>query len=131
MSAPMVVRIERAGAPPDVHEFVDPDGERSAKVVRDQRGSTSVTLSLAGGGKVGKMLIAVSDDRAFVGLDSPDGIFQYGREPSVTVGPESITIGGQATEIEARFIWSLEDAAAIVRSWIVDEDAPSGGWEQQ
>lgn len=125
------VRVERPGRPQQVHEFVDHDGQQSAGIVRRLRGSESATVSLTTRHKDGHLLVAVSEYQAFIGLESRDGIFQYGRNSAAPTGTGEIPIEGQATELKARFIWSVEEAAAIVRAWIVDEDEPLGRWERQ
>ena len=102
-----------------------------AGLVRSLDGECDVTLTVSRQGADGHLLLAVTGSDAFVGLDVPGGLFQYaaGR---VGAGSHRFNIGGQATDIDSRYVVDLQSAASAVLEWLQSPDAsPSEAWERQ
>lgn len=77
---------------------------------------TTVTISMEGTEET--IHIAVSSGHAFVGLTSPDGVFQYVPHRCRSQGTYRFIIGGQPTDIEARYVTDLGSAAEAVGTWV-------------
>jgi hypothetical protein len=106
--------------------------EAVAAVVRDLQGERDATVMVSREGLDDRLMVAVSDDRVFLGLERPDGLFQFAEANNVSEGTQSFIIGGQEAEIEKRFLVSVDTAVAVVREWLDrGEDSSIGRWERQ
>src|SRR5437762_630857 len=79
--------------------------EAVVRTVRGLAGGRDVTVTITTEGVDERLMIAVDRSRAFVGLERPDGLFQFvsgnDDQQQVTQPP---TIGGQGADIESRYL---------------------------
>jgi hypothetical protein len=86
---------------------------------------------VAGFGKV--LRVAIDEAKVFLGLDSPDGAYQFVPTPSNPPhGTRPFSIGGQPVDMEERYIAHIEEATEVVKRWLGSGDISSIGiWEKQ
>ena len=128
---PVTVQVQRRDEMYEHREVDDRDGEATSKLVRDQEGSDDVTLVVQIPTRDDRMLIAISGDRAFVGLEGPSGIFQFRHRETAGREPALMLVGGQTTQIDGSYVWSVQGVAEIARTWITGEGHAPGEWERQ
>ena len=126
---PMTVRIERAGKPEVRLESVSVD--EVARLITALSGERGTTISVQPDGLDERLLVAVDGTRAFIGLKSPDGLFQFA--PRDTTSTATLfTIGGQVADIDSRVLVDLDTAARVLREWVIAGARPSlGTWARQ
>jgi hypothetical protein len=92
---------------------------------------TAISLSMAGLGEV--LRIAIDDAKAFVGLETPDGVLQFVPTRSKPLhGTCRFSIGGQPVEMEERYIADIEEATEVAKKWVTRGDVSSlGSWEKR
>lgn len=76
--------------------------------------------------------VAVDYAWAFLGLERPDGVFQYVTHVDEPLETQPFTIGGQEVEMESRYFSPVAKAADVVEEWFTKgEISSSGYWERQ
>ena len=126
----ITIKIDRAGHTPIVRAGVSI--RNAVALVRDQEGEPDATVTIALEGSEERLMVAVSGAHAFLGLERPDGVFQYVPDRFHGEVSRTFIVSGQVTEIAARNVLSLEGAAGVVEEWIrKGEDSSSGRWERQ
>lgn len=125
----MTLTIERAGQAGAPRGGLSAD--EIAKAVEEVSGERDTTVFIQPNGLDERVLVAVDKTRAFIGLERPDGLFQFARrDAGSTTTP--FTIGGQEADIEDRYVVDLATAASVVREWLVaGEESSRGTWERQ
>ena len=80
-----------------------------------------------------QLMIAIDGSTAFIGLERPDGLFQFVSDESKhDLAARPFTIGGQRADIEVRYLVDMTTAAAVVREWLeMGEASTRGSWERQ
>jgi hypothetical protein len=121
--------IERGGQPPAVTDGLT--AEAAGRLIARLAGETGVTVALSREETGERMLVAVNETYAFLGLESLDGVFQFVARDHRRDGTCPFVIGGQKTDIDARYVVALEHAAAVVQAWGDRAEDPSGDWERQ
>jgi hypothetical protein len=102
-----------------------------ARLVREMRWSRDTTISIQPEGREERLMVAVDLTQAFLGLERPDGLFQFARRDAES-GSSSLLIGGQETEIDVRYVFDPDSAASVVEEWLRTGDpSPMGMWERQ
>jgi hypothetical protein len=89
------------------------------------------TVRICRQGEDGELLVAISGSKAFVGLTGQGGVFQYvgGDESGSTV---ALQIGGQATEIDGRYVVAPFVAADVAAAWVrAGRQAAGEAWERR
>jgi hypothetical protein len=96
-------------------------------------GARDVTMIVSHESVDEQLMIAIDGSDAFIGLERPDGLFQFvSDESKYDMSTRSFTIGGQRTDIEARYLVDAATAATVVREWLEEGEASTrGGWERQ
>lgn len=124
------IAVERGGRSASVRKGVA--ANEVAAIVRTFEGEPDVTLIISREGSDERLLLAVSGAKAFVGLDTPDGVFRFiGRDKHAT-GKQPLIIAGQETNIESRSVLCVETAASVADEWLKDGRQSSlGAWERQ
>jgi hypothetical protein len=75
--------------------------------------------------------VALEAGRAFVGLTTTDGIYQFVADEQAE-GTCQFVIGGQPTSIDARYVRPVSAAIELLTAWLEGTaplDAPA--WERQ
>ena len=103
-----------------------------AGILRAFEGEPDVNLTISWEGTDERLLVAVSGALAFLGLDGPDGIFQFVGHDQGRRGTQRLMIGGQATDIESRSVLCVEEAAVVADEWLKGGRQSSlGDWERK
>jgi hypothetical protein len=77
-----------------------------------------------------RLLLAVEGTQGFLGLERPDGLLQFCPSDPAP-GPKRFQVGGQTTDIEAKYLVDLSTAAAIIDEWLtLGEMSSAGSWER-
>jgi hypothetical protein len=123
------VRVERTGRLPVVQNWQSVDSVVGAVIALD--GEHDVTVVITPGGSDARLLVAIDGSKAFLGIERPDGIFQFAHSnPTGMTLP--FTIGGQASDIDTRYLLDLKTAATVVGEGLtVGEQSSVGLWERQ
>jgi hypothetical protein len=124
------VAVEEGGHPPTVRTGLSADDV--AGIVRAQEGKPDATLTISREDSDGRLLIAVSGAQAFLGLDSPEGIFEFVAKEKDRRGTKRLVIGGQATDIESRSVVRVETAASVACEWLkTGRQSSLGTWDRK
>jgi hypothetical protein len=127
--ARLTVVIERAGEVQTSHDGVP--GAEVARIIEKMTGPADATVMLGLDGRDERLLVAVDNGLAFIGLERTDGVFQFAR-PDAEPGTTPLTIGAQEADIETRYVVDLETAGAVIQEWVDrGEDSSLGVWERQ
>lgn len=110
-------------------------GSSSDEVVdtlRRLEGVRDVTMTISPEGSGERLMAAVDGRSVLLGLERPDGLFQFAlphRQEGVT---RPFTVGGQESDIEAKYLVDVPTASAVIREWL-DGDITSshGSWISQ
>lgn len=128
---PVTVELDRRGQAPNISGVTGLSPEAVARIIRSLEGESDVTATIRREGSDARLLVAVSGTWALVGLHGSDGIFQYVAHGDQRVGTKLLSIGGQDTRIESRYISEVTAAADVVREWLLEGiDASPGAWER-
>jgi len=131
MTHAVKIGIDLEGGSSEVRDVTDPDGSATSATIREREGAADAVVSIQVEGRPGQLLVAIAGHRALVGLDSPEGVFQFGRDDNQPTGFEPMSIGGQDTSVEARYVWPVRTAAEIAQAWITGDRPVVGGWQRQ
>jgi hypothetical protein len=115
----------------DEHQVraVTPEDVEAAITEVASRRDVSITVELDDLDE--RLLIAVDGHVAFLGLERPDGLFQFAVHGE-NQGAEEVLIGGQSTRIDRRNLVAVSTAALIAGEWFVQgEHSSYGWWERQ
>lgn len=99
-----------------------------AGVLLDLDGRRGVTLTISLEGVDERLMVAIDGTLAFLGLERPDGLLQFvdgSRYERDEARP--FMIGGQESEIEARYLPDLRTAALVVGDWLEGGEATVRG----
>jgi hypothetical protein len=125
------VEVERLGEASPPESGMSPEAIPHA--LRALEGSRDVTMIISPEGVDERLMAAIDGSRAFLGLERPDGLFQF--VPRGHDSQERTTgfrIGGQSTDIEGKYVLDLPTAALVVAKWLDEGEASSlGAWERQ
>jgi hypothetical protein len=107
--------------------------EAVGHALRDLEGSRDVTMIISAEGIDGRLMAAVDGSQAFLGLERPDGLFQFApRLHDKSEATVVFEIGGQQTDIVAKYVLDLPTAAIVVAEWLdVGESSTQGTWERR
>jgi hypothetical protein len=101
------------------------------RTIRSLEGQPDITVTISREGTDERLLVAISGGHAFLGLDGPEGIIQF-VVPGQHSGTQRLVIGGQATDIESRYVLCVEKAATVAYEWLKGGRQSSlGAWERQ
>ena len=109
---------------------VNPVREAS-RLLRAYADASDVTISVKLPDDHGTLLVALEAGSAFVGLDAPDGIYQYVADEAAE-GKRQFVIGGQPTAIDTRYVLPIATAIELLAPWVAGS-APlaAPAWERQ
>lgn len=126
---PLTVRVEREGRVVSSRQLSSPT--EVVRAVRELLGQRDVTLSVEPDGLGERVLVAVDGARCFLGLERSDGIFQFcPADPAAE--SHQFQVGGQPTDIEARYVVDHGAAPGVIEEWLARGEASSAGfWERQ
>ena len=103
------------------------------RVLRSLDGDHDVTMAISGYGREGTIMVAVDGASVFLGLERPDGLFQFSsvrRDRMRSSRP--FTIGGQEADIETQHLLDLDTASIVIDEWLTGRDASAQGvWERR
>jgi hypothetical protein len=129
INRPVTMKVEREDSSPSIRSGLS--AEEVANAVRNL-GMEDATVTIFREGTDENLMVAVSGQSAFLGLERLDGLFQhvsygnYGRER------RRLKIGNQETDIESRYVLDLATAAKVIREWLdKGEKSSFGFWERQ
>jgi hypothetical protein len=127
----VTVVVEHGGETSSPRSGLSP--EAAAQAVRDLDGSRDVTVTISPEGLDERLLVGVDGSRAFIGLERPDGLFQFvTRNHDQQGARRPFMIGGQESEIESRYLPELRTAAIVIEEWLEGGEASTQGhWERQ
>ena len=98
----------------------------------DLRGEIDATVIIERVGAAGNMMIAINGSNAFIGLECPQGIFQYADRPADEEGTTRFVIAGTPADIDASYVTELESAIRVLKSWLEGgREASPGHWVRQ
>jgi hypothetical protein len=104
----------------------------AASKLRQLKGESDVTFTASQDGSSDKVIVTVTGDMAFIGLDRLDGIFQFATHDHPVGSVRQFVIGGQETDVEPRFVVDVSAAATVVQEWLTEGEWSSlGTWERQ
>jgi hypothetical protein len=102
------------------------------EILRALEGKPDVTATISLEDSDERLLVAVSGTNAFLGLDSPDGIFQFVSKGKHSPGTRRLIIGSQPTDIDSRSVVCVETAARVAEEWLKGgRESSLGVWERQ
>jgi hypothetical protein len=123
------VHAERGGRSFPAQEGLSPVAV--ARSVTDLEGAQDVILVIVPSGSHERLLVAVDGSKAFLGLERPDGLFQFVHDEAA-LASRPFTIGGQRSDIEGRYLLDVGVAAAVVEEWLtLGEGSSIGYWERR
>lgn len=95
-------------------------------------GSRDVTVSIRPDGVDEQIMVAVDGSRAFLGWQRPDGLLQFAtRGHDEGTQARKFMIGGQETDLEARYLLDIATAAIVIDAWLTGrEPSVKGQWER-
>lgn len=126
---PSSVTVERDGHLVSAQRRVLPADVVTA--VRELQGGRDITVSVEPEGLEERLVLAVEGSRGFLGLERPDGRFQFCPADPAAASHQFL-IGGQPTNIEAKYVVELSTAADVVDEWLaLGEASSAGSWERQ
>ena len=99
--------------------------------IRALKGEVDVTATVSGGIGIERVFAAVTGAKAFLGMQRGDVVAQFMPTGSVKEGTQRFLIGGQVTDIEARYVVDVETAALVVERWARGDEQPAGSWERR
>lgn len=122
------IKIDRWGHPPVLNTART--GAEVGFVLRGLEGEPDTTVTISRDGMDELLLVAVSGARAFLGLDGPEGVFQFAHRDNGRRGRQQLIIGGQESDIESRYVLCLEEAARVAEEWLKKgRESSFGVWE--
>jgi len=126
----VAVQVERGGRT-ELMEGVSVEAVVNA--VRDAFGQRDVTFAITADSADDRLLVAVDGSDAFLGLEGADGVFQFVvTDFAVHQGSRAFVIGGQESDIEARYLSDIQTAATVVEGWLTGIEVTTlGFWEPQ
>lgn len=124
----VVERLDEASRP---ESGISPEAVGHA--LRALEGSRDVTMIISPEGIDERLMAAIDGSHVFLALERSDGLFQFlpdrHDKPQGTVPFE---IGGQPTDIEAKYVLDLPSAAIVVAEWLEGgEWSSQGTWERR
>lgn len=126
---PSSVSVERGGELVSRRRGVQPADVVTA--VRELQGGRDITVSIEPDGIEERLIVALDRTCGFLGLERPDGIFQFCPAVSATNSREFL-IGGQPTEIEARYVVDVVAVSDVIAEWLsFGETSSLGSWQRQ
>jgi hypothetical protein len=99
--------------------------------LRAHTDSSDVTLSIELPDDHGTLLVALESGSAFVGLERPEGVYQYVAN-AASMGQREFIIGGQSTSVDTRYVLPIPAAIQLVTSCLGESEPVAGpAWERQ
>ena len=125
-SAQATLRVERRGSA-RIYKAQTVDAIEAA--LQAVKGEHDVSLEITRDGDGDRILVAVDESDAFVGLVTTDSVLELADERRAGGATRRFIIGGQPTTIHAEFCVALDDAMAVVRGWLAGSETPAiGRW---
>ena len=97
-------------------EIADPVRD-VGQLMRAYASASDVTVSITLPADHGTLLVALEAGNAFVGLQTPDGIYQYIADDACQ-GKRLFIIGGARTWIDARYVLPVTAAIELLTPWL-------------
>src|SRR5690348_17279248 len=114
---PITVESDRSEHRPVVSDSLSVAAVR--RLILGCKGERGTTLTVSQQGIDERLMLAVSGDDVFLGLERSDGILQFRpAETGPRLEPRYMEIGGQDTWIEPEYLLDIESAAAVVEEWL-------------
>lgn len=128
-TTPATIRVSYRG-----HEWGLPAANpvrETSRLLRAYADASDVTISIKLPDNHGTLLVALEAGSAFVGLEAPDGIYQYVADEAAE-GIRQFIIGGQPTAIDTRNVLPVATAIELLTPWVTGS-APlvAPAWERQ
>ena len=124
------ITVEDGGDPPTVRTGLS--ATDVVGIIRSLEGRTDVTATIQRKGIDERLLVAISGGKAFLGLDAPEGVFQFALPGEHHSGTQRLVIGGQATDIESRYVLCVDKAARVAYEWLKgSRHSVFGAWQRQ
>jgi hypothetical protein len=103
----------------------------TSRLLRAYADASDVTISVKLPDDHGTLVVALEAGSAFVGLEAPDGIYQYVADEAAK-GNRQFIIGGQPTAIDKRYVLPVATAIELLMPWVTGS-APlvAPAWERQ
>lgn len=125
------VEVERLGDASRPESGLSPEAVGHA--LRALDGSRNATMIISPEGIDERLMATIDGSHVFLGLERSDGLFQFVLRrhdtPEATV---PFKIGGQATDIEGKYVLDVPTAAVVVAEWLYEGEPSSyGTWERQ
>jgi hypothetical protein len=98
-----------------------------AAVLLAWEGESDVTLTVEPEGLDEHLLIAVDGSVAFLGLERSGDLLQF-RPTDSKDGTHPFVIGGQPTDIEAKYVVDIATASEVVGEYLATGDVSAAGW---
>jgi hypothetical protein len=90
-----------------------------------------VTISIKLPDDQGILYVALETGNAFVGLEAPDGTYQYVAD-NAAEGERQFVIGDQPTAIRARYVLTVPGAIALLTACLAEPGPFAGSaWDRQ
>jgi len=129
-TAPARISVSHGG-----HEQVLPQAADAARQVTSllqaHVDASDVTISIRPSDHHGLILVALESGRAFVGLETAGGVYQYIADAAAE-GTRQFLIGGQSTAIDARYVLSIPQAIELLKACMTKPDPfAATAWERQ
>jgi hypothetical protein len=101
--------------------------------LRALEGSRNITMIISAEGTDERLIAAVDGSRVFLGMERPDGLFQFvPRQHDTPDATVPFQLAGQSTDIEGKYILDLPTAVLVVAEWLDEGESSSlGVWERQ
>ena len=122
-----VERYTQDDASPVERVVDDVDLRVALREIAERRHDDSTTLTLVDAGRDRQLIVAVSNDRFFVGLIEQRRQAQLTRPPP-TAGSVEMTIGGQATTVDGRYAVGFVELERALRGFLVDDPVDGVVW---
>lgn len=107
--------------------------EAVGHALRALEGSRDVTMIISPEGIDERLMAAIDGSHVFLALERSDGLSQF--LPRLHDKPEGAVpfeIGGQTTDVEAKYVLDLPTAAIVVAEWLEGgEWSTQGTWERR
>jgi hypothetical protein len=124
------VRLDEGRDRPAVRRGLSPNDV--VEILRALEGKPDVTATISLEDSDERLLVAVSGADAFLGLDSPDGLFQFVSKGEHSPATRRLIIGSQPTDIDSRSVVCVDTAARVAEEWLEGgRESSLGVWERK
>lgn len=127
----LILEIDGDKAGREVREYGHLSDDAVAALLGELSASEGGTLTVPPSDRDSHLIVAVDGPNAFIGLDGPDGIFEYEGSPD-REGTLTMRIAGQEATLEARFVVTMDAATDCIQGWLNrDDSALPASWRRR